>query len=211
MLRLFDTATGERSDPLGPRDPGEVVHVRVRAHRLRRPPPRPRPVHAGLRRAPPLPALRGLDVDYVSNITDIDDKIIERAAERGAGPSELTADVRGGWWEAMDALGVLRPTLTPHATAYVDEMVALVAELVDRGVAYETADGVYLEVADVAGYGLLAGQPLDSLRAGAAGRGRRGEALAPRLRAVEEGQAGRAHLAVAVGARADRAGTPSAW
>jgi cysteinyl-tRNA synthetase len=67
----------------------------------------------------------------------------------------------------MDALGVLRPDESPHATAYVDRMVDLVADLVDRGVAYETGDGVYLSVMDVPGYGLLAHQPLDSLRSGA--------------------------------------------
>ena len=67
----------------------------------------------------------------------------------------------------MDALGVMRPDETPHATAYVDRMVELVADLVARGVAYETGDGVYLSVMDVPGYGLLARQPLDSLRAGA--------------------------------------------
>ena len=67
----------------------------------------------------------------------------------------------------MDALGVLRPDETPHATAYVDHMIDLVADLVARGVAYETGDGVYLSVLDVPGYGLLARQPLDSLRAGA--------------------------------------------
>jgi cysteinyl-tRNA synthetase len=64
-------------------------------------------------------------------------------------------------------LGVLRPTDTPHATAYIDRMVALVADLVERGVAYEISDGVYLNVAQVEGYGLLARQPLESLMAGA--------------------------------------------
>ena len=67
----------------------------------------------------------------------------------------------------MDALGVLRPDETPHATAYVDRMIDLIRDLVERGVAYETATGVYLSVLDVPGYGLLARQPLDSLRAGA--------------------------------------------
>ena len=67
----------------------------------------------------------------------------------------------------MDALGVLRPSETPHATDYVADMVDLVADLVARGAAYETADGVYLSVDTVPGYGLLARQPLDSLRAGA--------------------------------------------
>ncbi len=109
----------------------------------------------------------GLQVDYVSNITDIEDRIIDRAAERGIAPSELTATYESAWWAAMDALGVMRPDETPHATAYVDRMVELVSELVRRGVAYETGDGVYLSVSDVPGYGLLARQPLESLRAGA--------------------------------------------
>ena len=109
----------------------------------------------------------GYQVTYVSNITDIEDNIIERAAERGIPESELTATYEAVWWEAMDALGVLRPDQAPHATAYVAHMVALVEELVARGVAYETADGVYLSVGQVPGYGLLAHQSLDSLRAGA--------------------------------------------
>jgi cysteinyl-tRNA synthetase len=109
----------------------------------------------------------GLRVTYVSNITDIEDNIIERAAERGIEPSELTATYEAAWWAAMDALGVMRPDETPHATAYVDRMVELVSELVGLGVGYETADGVYLSVSDVPGYGLLARQPLESLRAGA--------------------------------------------
>ncbi len=109
----------------------------------------------------------GLEVTYVSNITDIDDKIIERAAERGTDEATLAATYEAVWWDAMDALGVLRPDETPHATGYVDRMVALIGELVERGVAYETADGVYLAVDQVPGYGLLARQPLDTLRAGA--------------------------------------------
>ena len=109
----------------------------------------------------------GLDVTYVSNITDIEDKIIARASALDVPISEFTAANEALWWEVMDALGVLRPDEAPHATAYVDQMVALVGELMERGVAYETGDGVYLSVNDVPGYGLLAHQPLDSLRAGA--------------------------------------------
>ncbi len=109
----------------------------------------------------------GLDVTYVSNITDIEDKIIERANAAGVDISEFTASNEALWWEVMDALDVLRPDLAPHATAYVGQMVELVTDLVERGVAYETGDGVYLSVLDVPGYGLLAHQPLDSLRAGA--------------------------------------------
>src|ERR1700683_5017661 len=109
----------------------------------------------------------GLDVHYVSNITDVDDNIIKRAAEQGRTESEVALEFEDRWWEAMDGLGVLRPDDTPHATAYVADMVARVAELLARGVAYETSDGVYLDVSQVDGYGLLARQSLDSLRAGA--------------------------------------------
>jgi cysteinyl-tRNA synthetase len=109
----------------------------------------------------------GLDVHYVSNVTDVDDNIINRAAAEGRTEPEVAVEYEARWWEAMDALGVLRPTDTPHATAYVADMVALVVDLVGRGVAYETSDGVYLDVGQVDGYGLLARQPLESLRAGA--------------------------------------------
>ena len=109
----------------------------------------------------------GLEVNYVSNITDIEDKIIDRASALGIDISEFTATNEAEWWAIMDALQVMRPDETPHATDYVGRMVDLVDDLVARGVAYETGDGVYLSVMDVPGYGLLARQPLDSLRAGA--------------------------------------------
>ena len=109
----------------------------------------------------------GLDVTYVSNITDIDDRIIERAAAVGVDIGEFAESNEAQWWEIVDALGVMRPDETPHATDYVDRMIELVVDLMARGVAYETGTGVYLSVMDVPGYGLLARQPLDSLRAGA--------------------------------------------
>jgi cysteinyl-tRNA synthetase len=166
VLQLHDTATGEVA-PLSLREPGRVSlyvcgptvydapHLGHGRFSL---------VFDVLRR---YLLFTGLDVTYVSNITDIEDKIIERAAAQGISTSELTATYEAVWWEAMDALGVLRPDETPHATAYVDRMVDLVRDLMARGVAYETGDGVYLSVQDVPGYGLLALQPLESLRAGA--------------------------------------------
>jgi len=112
-------------------------------------------------------AWRGLEVDYVSNVTDIDDKILDRAAAEGRSWRDVASEFEAQWWDALAALEVLRPTRSPHASEYVDQMVALVGELVGRGAAYETDDGVYLEVARVPGYGLLAHQSLESLRAGA--------------------------------------------
>ena len=108
----------------------------------------------------------GLDVHHVSNITDIDDNIIARAAREGRTEADVTAEFEQAWYDAVDALGVLRPHEDPHATASVPGMVALIADLVERGIAYETSDGVYFSVEAVDGYGLLAGQALETLRVG---------------------------------------------
>lgn len=108
----------------------------------------------------------GLEVRHVSNITDIDDKIIARAAKEGRTEADVAAEFEKAWYDAVEGLGVLRPHEDPHATAFVPEMVALIEELVGRGVAYETSDGVYFAVEAVDGYGLLAGQALESLRVG---------------------------------------------
>ncbi|MGH8980630.1 MAG: cysteine--tRNA ligase, partial [Acidimicrobiales bacterium] len=166
MLRLHDTATGTVR-PLELRDPGRVSMYVCGPTVYDSP-------HLGhgrfglaydvLRR---YLAFSGLEVRFVSNVTDVDDHIITKAAREGRTEAAVAAEFEALWWEAMDALGVLRPTDIPHATRYVEGMVALVADLVERGAAYETDDGVYLEVSTVDGYGLLAHQPLGSLRAGA--------------------------------------------
>ncbi|MEA2902156.1 MAG: cysteinyl-tRNA synthetase [Actinomycetota bacterium] len=110
----------------------------------------------------------GMEVTYVSNVTDIDDKIINRANREGRTPEDVSVEFEKAWYDAVDRLGVKRPTHDPHATAYVSEMVAWVDGLVGAGVAYETSDGVYLSVAAVPDYGLLkSGQSLDDMRAGA--------------------------------------------
>jgi len=109
----------------------------------------------------------GLEVTYVSNITDIDDNIIARANREGRREDEVAGEYEERWWEAMDALGVLRPDHVPHATSYVASMVSTIAELLADGVAYELDDGIYLDTSRVEGYGLLAGQALESLKSGA--------------------------------------------
>ncbi|MHB1923743.1 MAG: cysteine--tRNA ligase [Acidimicrobiales bacterium] len=109
----------------------------------------------------------GVQVSHVSNVTDIDDNIINRAKDTGQSPSELAFRYEERWWEAADALGALRPHHAPRATEYVARMVDLVAELIGRGAAYELGDGVYFAVSSVPDYGLLAQQSLESLRAGA--------------------------------------------
>jgi cysteinyl-tRNA synthetase len=109
----------------------------------------------------------GLRVRHVANVTDVDDNIIKRAADLGRTEADVAAEFEARWWESMDALGDLRPQDIPHATGYIERMVALVGDLVAGGTAYETPDGVYLEVSKVDGYGLLAQQSLESLQAGA--------------------------------------------
>ena len=108
----------------------------------------------------------GLDVTYVSNVTDIDDKIIAAAARAGRPEADLAAGYEAMLWEAMAGLGVLRPDHAPHATAYIAQMVEMIGVLLGTGHAYRIDDGVYFDTSTVRDYGLLAGQPLDSLRAG---------------------------------------------
>jgi cysteinyl-tRNA synthetase len=113
---------------------------------------------------------KGHEVRYVSNVTDIDDNIIRRANQEGRSTDAVVAQYEAVWWDAMDRLGVKRPTVDPHATQYVEEMVSLVGRLVEVGMAYETSDGVYFQAERVEDYGLLARQSVESLRAGAGGR-----------------------------------------
>ena len=110
---------------------------------------------------------QGLVVHYVSNITDVDDKIIARAKDEGRSEIDVVKEYESEWWDAMARLGVKDPDDAPHATDYVADMVELIASFLERDVAYQTSDGVYFDVSAVADYGLLAGQPLESLRAGA--------------------------------------------
>ena len=110
---------------------------------------------------------RGVEVHHVSNITDIDDKIIARANEAGRTTEDLVAQYEAEWYAACDALNVLRPHQDPHATDYVEQMIALIQELIEKGVAYETSDTVYLACEKVPGYGLLARQSIESLKSGA--------------------------------------------
>lgn len=109
----------------------------------------------------------GYDVNYVRNITDIDDKIIKRAAERGILPEELVTETIADMHQDTAALGLLPPTHEPRATHHVDGMIHLIEKLIANGKAYPAANGdVYYAVREFEGYGKLSGKTLDSLRAG---------------------------------------------
>ena len=113
---------------------------------------------------------RGLDVRHVANITDIDDKIINRARDTGRTESEVAAEWERVYIDAMAALGVLDPHDRPRATEWVAEMVDFVGRIMDAGAAYTTPTGVYLRVRDVPGYGDLVNRGLDDMRASAGTR-----------------------------------------
>ena len=110
---------------------------------------------------------REFKVTYVCNITDIDDKIIRRAVENNESISSLTQRFIGYMAEDAAALGIVPPNHAPRATAYVPQMLALIGQLEQRGLAYQGSDGdVNFSVRDFAGYGKLSGKSLDDLRAG---------------------------------------------
>jgi cysteinyl-tRNA synthetase len=111
---------------------------------------------------------RGLRVTYVRNITDVDDKIINRARESGVDWREHAAKFAAAMHEDLDRLGCLRPEKEPKASEYIDEMLAMIGQLIARGFAYQAANGdVMYDVRKFGPYGQLSGRKLEDLRAGA--------------------------------------------
>ncbi|WMC11579.1 cysteine--tRNA ligase [Oceanimonas pelagia] len=110
----------------------------------------------------------GYDLTFVRNITDIDDKIIKRAAENGEDWQALTERLTGEMYRDFDALNIARPDIEPRATAHIPEIIAMVETLIKDGHAYVADNGdVLFEVNSFADYGRLSGQNLEQLQAGA--------------------------------------------
>ena len=113
----------------------------------------------------------GYEVIFVRNITDIDDKIIKRAVERGISLRALTDEMVAAMHHDLGALGLEPPTHEPRATEYVPQMTAMISRLMDKGLAYQASSGeeagdVNFAVRKMPGYGKLSGKSLDQLRAG---------------------------------------------
>jgi cysteinyl-tRNA synthetase len=106
-------------------------------------------------------------VTYVRNITDVDDKINARAAERGVTIRDLTEGTARRFRDDIAALGVLPPTVEPRATEHIDEMKALIERLVASGHAYVAEEHVLFDVPSMPDYGALSKRPLDEMEAGA--------------------------------------------
>lgn len=112
----------------------------------------------------------GYDVTLASNITDIEDKIINRAKEEGVDEKEITSRYEKSYRQQLDALGIELPDHVPHATQYVPQMIELISRLINNGVAYQTSTGVYFSVPDFKEYGQLSGRNVDDLLASAGAR-----------------------------------------
>ncbi|CAB5567722.1 cysteine--tRNA ligase [Providencia hangzhouensis] len=110
----------------------------------------------------------GYDLNYVRNVTDIDDKIIKRAAENNESVEALTTRMLAEMHKDFDALNILRPDSEPRATRHIGEIIELTQSLIERGHAYVAANGdVMFEVKTDPNYGLLSRQDLEQLQAGA--------------------------------------------
>jgi len=113
---------------------------------------------------------RGFDVIHVSNVTDVDDKIINKARAEGSTEPEVAARYEAIHWAQLDRLGIKRPHEAPHATAFIPQMLDLVATLVASGRAYATESGVYFSVESFPDYGALSHRRLDDLLESAGAR-----------------------------------------
>ena len=110
---------------------------------------------------------RGFDVTYVRNITDIDDKIIQRANELGESVQSLTNRYIDFMNEDLEALSILKPSFEPRATEFIPQIIEMISDLIKEGYAYPAANGdVYYRTRRFKNYGELSGERLDDLRAG---------------------------------------------
>ncbi|MDE7213550.1 MAG: cysteine--tRNA ligase [Anaeroplasmataceae bacterium] len=109
----------------------------------------------------------GYDVKYASNITDVDDKIINQAIAEGKTEKEVASFYEKCYFEAVEKLGSTKPDFIPHATEYIDEMISFIEELIKEGYAYEVDGDVFFRVKKIANYGCLSNQVSEDLEQGA--------------------------------------------
>lgn len=110
---------------------------------------------------------KGIEVRYIQNFTDIDDKMIQRAEQLGITVDELAEQNIQAFYEDSDALGIKRSTINPRATKEIPGIIELIEKLIAKGHAYEVDGDVYFEVSTFPDYGKLSGQNLEDLHSGA--------------------------------------------
>lgn len=166
MLKLYNTLTGEQED-FEPLEEGKVrfyscgptVYDYFHIGNAR-----PFIVFDGLRR---YLEFKGYEVEFTQNVTDLDDKIIDRAEEEGVDPAELAEKYAEAYFEDLEKLGVREADHRPRVTEYVDRIIEHVNALVERGYAYEVEGDVYFRVRKFTDYGKLSGRSVDDLKSGA--------------------------------------------
>jgi len=109
----------------------------------------------------------GYRVTFVQNFTDVDDKIIARARERGMDPLELARRYSQSYLEDMDRLGVERADIYPRVSEHIDDIIRMIQGLIEKGAAYASEGSVFFSVESFPGYGKLSNQRVDELVAGA--------------------------------------------
>ena len=160
-MRLYSSLTRRKEElppppgPIGMYFCGPTVYQRIHVGNAR-----PYVVSLWLRR---WLELQGYDVTLVENVTDVNDKIYDAAREQGIGSEELARRATEWYLEDTNGLGLGRPDAEPLASETVPEIVALIEELVARGLAYESSGDVYFRVARFPGYGALSGANLDDM------------------------------------------------
>lgn len=113
---------------------------------------------------------RGFEVDYISNFTDVDDKIINRAKEEGVSPEEIAEKYIAAFLTDVEQLGVKPATKNPRVMHFMEEIIAFIEDLIEKGFAYESEGDVYFRVEKSANYARLANKTLEDLVLGASGR-----------------------------------------
>ena len=142
---------------------------------------------------------RGYDVKFVENFTDIDDKMIDRAAEQGESVHELAERNIRLYLDQMEALNVLPAHLYPRATEEIPKIIEMVQTMIDNEVAYDVDGDVYFHVRSDPGYGRLSGRDVESLRVGARIEVDERKARRPRLRPLEGPKARRTDMGQPLG------------
>lgn len=108
----------------------------------------------------------GYDVTYVSNITDVDDKIIKKAIEEKVTEKEIATRYEKEFFKATDIIGSKKPDITPRATEYIDQMIKFISQLIDEGYAYEVDGDVFFRISKIEDYGILSNQVSEDLETG---------------------------------------------
>jgi cysteinyl-tRNA synthetase len=164
-VRIHDTLSGEPR-PLVPREEGKVAIYACG-------PTVYAPIHVGNARPYVVFSLlkrflqhEGMDVTFVANVTDVNDKIYAAAAEAGTSSDALAREMTARYVEDTDRLGVGRPDAEPKATETIPAIVDLIQALIDRGHAYESGGDVYFRVASFEGYGKLSNRALEDMDQG---------------------------------------------